>query len=135
MAYIHRLCKYTVAVLFLTLLLIPCLRQPVHADSGRGKHKKMYAVPCPGKVIIDGKLDDWDLSGQLTMYIVQETSEMISAKFAIMYDDDAIYLSGDIRDDTPMMNRHDPHAGDAAFGWNADSCSSACCWTRRRDIR
>jgi len=108
--------------LLLALSAVLCLLQPALADSGRGKHKKMYAVPCPGKVVIDGKLDDWDLSGQLFMYIMQETSEMMSAKFAIMYDNEALYLSGDVRDDTPLMNRHDPHAGDAQFGWNADSC-------------
>ena len=34
-------------------------------ESGRGLHKKMYVVPAPGKVVIDGKLDDWDLSGQI----------------------------------------------------------------------
>ncbi len=107
--------------LLLALLLLPCLLQPARADSGRGKHKKMYAVPCPGKVTIDGKLDDWDLSGQLYMYVMQETSEMMSAKFAIMYDDDALYLSGDVRYPWAMRNRHDPGA-DGDKGWNADSC-------------
>lgn len=52
--------------------------------SGRGLHKKIYAVPAPGKVKIDGKLDDWDLSGQLLMYVMQETSEMQSALSALM---------------------------------------------------
>ena len=35
------------------------------ADGGRGLHKKIYAVPNVKQVKIDGKLDDWDLSGQL----------------------------------------------------------------------
>ena len=91
------------------------------AGSGRGLHKKIYAVPAPGPVKIDGRLDDWDLSGQLFMYVMQETSEMQSARFAIMYDKDNLYLSAVVRDPSPMMNRHDPKVnGDK--GWDADAC-------------
>ena len=81
----------------------------------------MYVVPAPKKVTIDGKLDDWDLSGQITMYVVSETSDMQSAKFAMMYDKDALYLSAVVRDPTPMMNRHDPQV-DADRAWDADAC-------------
>jgi len=88
---------------------------------GLARHKKIYAVPCPGKVKIDGKLDDWDLSGQILMYVMQESSTMQSARFALMYDAEAIYLSAVIRDPSPMMNRHDPRV-DPDKGWNADSC-------------
>jgi hypothetical protein len=85
------------------------------------RHNKIYAVPAPGKVVIDGKLDDWDLSGQILIYVVPETSEMQSARFAIMYDEEAIYLSAIVKDTTPMMNRHDPYV-EANRGWDADSC-------------
>ena len=91
------------------------------ADNGRGRHKKIYAVPRPGKVVIDGKLDDWDLSGQILIYVVQETCEMQSAKFALLYDDEAIYLSAIVKDPSPLMNRHDPKV-DADKGWDADAC-------------
>ncbi|HUU95292.1 MAG TPA: hypothetical protein VM487_06110, partial [Phycisphaerae bacterium] len=94
--------------------------------NGRGLHKKIYAVPAPGKIRIDGKLDDWDLSGQLFMYVVQETSEMQSARFAMMYDDDALYLSGIVRDPSPMMNRHDPTV-DPEKAWDADVCQIYMC--------
>lgn len=94
---------------------------PGWADGGRGLHKKIYAVPAPGPVKIDGRLDDWDLSGQLLMYVMQETKEMQSARFAIMYDQAAVYLSGVVRDPSPMMNRNDPKVnGDK--GWDADAC-------------
>ncbi len=106
---------------FLVLFVALLLALAASADSGRGKHKKLFAVPVPGKVVIDGKLDDWDLSGQLYMYIVSETADQISAKFAMMYDADAVYLSGDVRDGSPLMNRNDPQVnGDK--GWNGDSC-------------
>jgi len=89
--------------------------------NGRGRHKKIYAVPTPGAVLIDGSLDDWDLSGQIEMYVIKETSDMQSAKFALMYDADALYLGAVVRDPNPMMNRHDPEV-DAHKGWDADSC-------------
>ena len=78
------------------------------ADTGLGRHKTLYAVPAPGKVVIDGKLDDWDLSGQIYMYVTSETADMQSARFAVMYDAQALYLSGVVRDPSPLMNRHDP---------------------------
>jgi hypothetical protein len=113
-------------VLFLALL---CCTLLAGADNGRGRHKKVYAVPVPrgtagptsGKVTIDGKLTDWDLSGQILTYVISETSEMQSARFAAMYDTDALYLAGVVRDPSPMMNRHDPNV-DPEKAWDADVC-------------
>ncbi len=106
---------------FLLIVLLALTALAACADTGMGRHKKLYAVPTPGKVVIDGKLNDWDLSGQLSMYVVSETSDMQSAKFAVMYDKEALYLSAVIRDTTPMMNRHDPTV-DADKAWDADAC-------------
>ena len=101
--------------------VLTCSVPTLRADSGLGRHKKMYAVPAPGKVTIDGKLDDWDLSAQIHMYVVSETADTQGARFALMYDKDALYISGVMRDNTPMMNRHNPVAnGD--WGWDADVC-------------
>ena len=91
------------------------------AQSGRGRHQRIFAVPAPAKVAIDGRLDDWDLSGQLLMYVIKETSEMQSARFALMYDAEALYLGAAVRDPSPMMNRHDPRV-DGHKGWDADAC-------------
>ena len=90
-------------------------------DNGRGRHKQLYAVPAPGKVTIDGKLDDWDLSGQIEMFVIQATRGTMNAKFAVMYDADAIYLGADVKDPNPMMNMRSPDT-DPMQGWNADSC-------------
>ena len=58
-------------------LLLTGLALPTHAqDNGRGRHNQLYAVPAPGKVTIDGKLDDWDLSGQIEMFVIQATRGM-----------------------------------------------------------
>ncbi len=103
------------------LLLVAYSQTTDANDNGRGLHKQLYAVPAPGKVVIDGKLDDWDLSGQIETYVVQATRATQSAKFAMMYDNEAIYLSADINDPSPMMNMRDPRT-DPSQGWNADSC-------------
>jgi len=91
-------------------LLLAGLAFPAHApgnDNGRGRHKQLYAVPAPGKVVIDGKLDDWDLSGQIEMFVIQATRGTMNAKFAVMYDADALYLGADVNDPSPMMNMRD----------------------------
>ena len=90
-------------------------------DNGRGRHKQIYVVPAPGAVVIDGKFDDWDLSGQIEMFVVQQTRDTQNAKFALMYDEEALYVSGDVNDPTPMMNRHDPQVAPEK-AWDADSC-------------
>jgi len=98
-----------------------CALTPSFAQQGaRGRNSRIYVTPRPGKVIIDGKLDDWDLSGTIVCYVTQETSAMQSARVAMMYDDEALYVSGAIRDPSPLMNRHDPKV-DAARAWDADA--------------
>ena len=105
-------------------LLLAGLALPAHAqgnDNGRGRHKQLYAVPAPGKVVIDSQLDDWDLSGQIEMFVIQATRGTMNAKFAVMYDADALYLGADVNDPSPMMNMRDPRT-DPGRGWDADSC-------------
>ncbi|MBC2602951.1 sugar-binding protein [Puniceicoccus vermicola] len=98
-----------------------CLALMVSTASGRGRNKQLYAVPAQGKITIDGKLDDWDLSGQILSYVVPETQDMQSARTAMMYDDEALYISGIVRDTSPMMNRHDPNTNPEK-AWDADVC-------------
>ena len=108
-----------VAVASLGLLLLPGLTSFAQ-ETGLGRHKQLYAVPAPGPVEVDGKFNDWDLSGQIEMFVLAGGKDTQGAKFAIMYDKEAIYLSGVVRDTTPMMNRHDP-AVTGFKGWDADS--------------
>lgn len=103
------------------LLLAAVVSSAALGDVGLARHRKLYAVPVPGPVVVDGRLDDWDLSGQIWMYVISETAEMQSAKFALMHDDQALYLSAEVRDPSPLMNRHDPRV-DPDKGWDADSC-------------
>jgi len=102
--------------------------QVASAQTGRGMHKKIFAVPVPSEVEgpapqsavkIDGDLSDWDLSGQIHTYVVAETADMMSARLALMYDAEALYVSAVVRDTSPMMNRHDPKV-DPEKAWDAD---------------
>ena len=82
-----------------------------------GRHSRVFVVPCQAAGIkVDGKLDDWDLSGQIEMSAGSQ-----SAKFAMMYDAQALYISGEVSDATLLMNRHDPLV-DPEAGGDADAC-------------
>ncbi len=87
---------------------------------GRGSHKELYVVPA-GEVTVDGSLGDWDLSGAVEHYVVPETRQTQSAKLAMMYDAEALYIAGMVRDSSPMMNRHDPLTKPSR-AWDADVC-------------
>jgi len=105
----------------LVLSLVTSIGSPGLAQSGRGRHGRVFAVPRPGKVTVDARLDDWDLSGQVHLYVIRATSEMQSARFALMHDAEALYVSAVVRDPSPMMNRHDPWV-DGHKAWDADAC-------------
>ncbi len=88
---------------------------------GAGRHDQLYVVPAAGEVKIDGILDEWDFSGHIDFYVVPETKETQSAVIGMMYDDDAVYIGGTVRDSSPMMNRHDPQTKPSR-AWDADVC-------------
>jgi len=104
-----------------TLFLLATMITGHCSDNGRGLHKQLYVVPAPGKVAVDGRLDEWDLSGMIEMFVVQATRATQSAKFAAMYDPEALYLGAEVNDPNPMMNMHDPSVNPER-GWDADSC-------------
>ncbi len=95
------------------LALLPAWAQEV-------RHARLFAVPRPGAVVIDGKLDDWDLSGTILVAKSRETSEMQSARVALMYDAEALYIAAAVKDLTPLQNRHDPQTR-AGRAWEADA--------------
>jgi len=78
----------------------------------------LHAVPA-GKVVIDGKLNDWDLSGQVDVFANYRMRNTYSTKVAAMYDKDNFYLSIVWRDPTPMYNMVDSNF-DIGSGWKSD---------------
>jgi hypothetical protein len=80
----------------------------------------MHATPAPGKVVIDGKLDDWDLSGaRLMCYDVVALKDRLSGTVAFMWDADYYYVSIHWRDPSPMVNGFDPLI-DYGNSWKGD---------------
>jgi hypothetical protein len=106
-------------ITFLIVLSTPLLAQDPE-QGARGRNKRIFVVPRSAPVTIDGDLKDWDLSGQIRIYVTKETISTQSARIALMHDDAALYISGNMRDPSPMMNRHDPLV-DAAKAWDADA--------------
>ncbi len=93
---------------------------------GWGLHKRVFAVPAPKNIKINGKLDGWDLSAAVDTFVTLSAKETVSGRLAIMYDADALYLGADVRDPSPMMNRHSPE-GDGSLAWDADSLQFRFC--------
>jgi hypothetical protein len=83
-------------------------------------HSEIHVVPPPGKVVIDGSLDDWDLSGAITMFIDESSKGSYSVRGAMMYDEEFLYVGAHVKDPTPMKNNYD-FGGDNKSAWNADA--------------
>lgn len=87
-------------------------------------NKGIHAVPSPkgaAGVAIDGKLDDWDLSGQVQVsYDIEALRDVYSAQVAMMYDAENFYVALHWKDPIPMGNTHHPRY-QANKGWAGDS--------------
>lgn len=81
----------------------------------------IHAVPVARAVAIDGKLDDWDLSGQVLMcYDLESLRDLYSAQVALMYDAAHLYVGIRWKDPLPLGNAHDPRY-EADKGWAGDA--------------
>ncbi len=99
------------------LMLALAAAQPASAQ--QSNNTGLRAVPVPRSVVVDGKLDDWDLSGQIDVYANFKTRNNYSTKVAAMYDKDNFYLSIVWRDPTPLYNMVDSNF-DIGSGWKSD---------------
>ncbi|EIQ01380.1 hypothetical protein OpiT1DRAFT_05956 [Opitutaceae bacterium TAV1] len=77
------------------------------------------ALPLPdGRIpVIDGVLDDWDLSAQEPVHVSTRTARHMHAEWAFMYDNDALYVSA--RVSLPLRPYHNPANPQDAF-WSHD---------------
>ena len=83
-------------------------------------HTEIHIVPAPGKIVIDGGLGDWDLSGAILMFIDEASKNACSVRGAMMYDTEFLYVGGQVKDPTPMVNNY-AFGGDWGSAWNADA--------------
>jgi hypothetical protein len=88
------------------------------ASATETENLNMRVLPVPGKVTVDGKIDDWDLSGGVFACGAVETSR---DKFAVwihaMYDKENLYVVARWIDQTPMNN---PGSSKGDYGFRGD---------------
>ncbi|HTM21720.1 MAG TPA: hypothetical protein VL172_14460, partial [Kofleriaceae bacterium] len=93
---------------------------PAAAHAVQSDNLGLHAVPPPrGTVAVDGRLDDWDLSGQIEVFANYRTRSTYSTKVAAMYDREFFYLAIVWRDPTPLYNLVDADFEPGA-GWKSD---------------
>lgn len=94
--------------------------QAAFSQGLQSNHGVLRAVPLRQPVVVDGKLDEWDVSAEIVSYGVRRLRDRYSVRVAAMWDAEAVYLGLKWRDPTPMINNVDVDAtpGD---GWMADS--------------
>jgi len=106
---------------------LACL-QAHHASAAQTSNYELRAVPVPGRVTIDGKLDDWDLSGGILMcYDTETLLDTNSVRAYLMYDSTYLYAAFHFKDRTPMINHVDPKV-EWEKGWRSD-CVQLRFWT------
>ncbi|MFP4028201.1 MAG: hypothetical protein ACLFWL_10455 [Candidatus Brocadiia bacterium] len=111
--------KFLWLLVLLLLAFSPVIGLSAENGGPRGRNKRLFVVPRPGKIEIDGQLDDWDRSGGILSFAKTAIRDKQYGRTYAMYDKKALYIAGEVRDDSPMMNMHDPKANpDRA--WDAD---------------
>lgn len=93
---------------------------PYSAVLNKADNTEIRIVPAPGKVTVDGDLKDWDMSGAIFMFIDASSRDAYGIRMAMMYDKDALYVAGQWKDPTPMVNNY-AFGGEVASAWNADA--------------
>lgn len=82
-------------------------------------YEPFVIVPAPGKVVVDGKSGDWDLSGAYgPVTFDSEFLGQTDATFYGMYDDTNLYLLVHANDPTPLINKGIVEEGNY---WSGDS--------------
>ena len=100
------------AAALVLIIAAPLMATPTENNSFR-------ILPAPGKVVVDGKADDWDLSGGIFICDdVQTQRDNTAAWVHAMYDRDNLYLLAQFKDLTPLNN---PGQTIADYGFQGDS--------------
>jgi hypothetical protein len=104
--------RVLVALAFTALTQIPVWATPTENTGIR-------VLPVPGAINIDGKANDWDLSGGIfASDDVENQRDAIAVWMHAMYDRDNLYLLARFRDETPLNN---PGQTIADYGFAGDS--------------
>jgi outer membrane protein assembly factor BamB len=108
--------KAQLRTLLATLLLLVITW---NVDATETENLNTRILPAEGKVTIDGKTDDWDLSaGVFICSDVENLRDKMGLWVHTMYDADNLYVLARWIDETPMSN---PGSIAGDYGWNGDS--------------
>jgi hypothetical protein len=109
----YRSCLFSSAAIL--LLLAPTL-STVFATAT--ENNGLRILPAPGHMVIDGKTDDWDLSGGIfACDDVEHQRDQYAVWLNAMYDKDNLYILARFTDLTPLNNPGQTIADD---GFNGD---------------
>ncbi|WP_339715796.1 FlgD immunoglobulin-like domain containing protein [uncultured Kriegella sp.] len=86
-------CFNTNCSIFFLLILI-LFSSSLNAQDLTGGLTKAAPVKNGISPLIDGELDDWDLSFMEPCYASEQTIEKLNGEWALMYDDNALYIAG-----------------------------------------
>lgn len=90
------------------------------------RYDRIFIVPAPKGVVVDGDLRDWDLSAAIESAFDEALRPRFTFRVALMYDAQALYIGAHFFDDTPMLNRHDPSV-EPNRGWDGDALQVRLC--------
>ncbi len=111
-----------VAAWFLTGLVLsalPSVFAQNDPDNPTSNNNEIIAVPAPGAVVIDGKDNDWDLSGGIWSYNDPTLVKKYSVWTHVMWDQKGVYLLMRYSDITPLQNA--TRGVDFDQSWRADA--------------
>ena len=93
----------TLTGIVLALSLALAAVQPARATET--ENLGIRILPAPGKVVVDGKTADWDLSGGIfACGDAENLRDQYSVWFHTMYDGENLYLLARWKDPTPLNN-------------------------------
>ncbi len=105
-------------ILSASVVLCVALATSVPTSATETENHNLPVLPVPGKVVVDGKSDDWDLSGGLFVCgDVERLRDQFSVWVHAMYDGEAIYVLARWQDPTPLNNLG---SGSGDYGFNGD---------------
>ncbi len=100
------------------LTLLAALLAAHRASATETENLGIRVLPAPAKVVVDGKADDWDLSGGVfACGDVENMRDKLACWFHMMYDADNLYLLARWLDETPMNN---PGSSRGDYGFAGD---------------
>ena len=101
-----------------TLIVLVAQLAALGARAAGTENLGIRVLPTPGKVTVDGKIDDWDLSGGIfCCRNTEREREHYACWIHIMYDADGLHVLARWVDRTPMNN---PVRAPGNNGWRGD---------------